>query len=609
MEVKTTVSESSKIEVLKPYPSYRIQLNPLKIMKLESDFEIKPKKKNGVLYYRLEKDDRAAHHVVAAHYLDYEEGDKVKFKKKDEAMEASEYYHPDNLIVEKLKRKGKVPEDEWNESESEHSNEEFIDPRDIYVESVYTMDNFQNDHKTVSKNDNIQKTISQIRSLVCKVGPKFMIRLSSDKTLLFDDQYILYEKLNFCNFTLCGMKGGNKVKMSFSEFFKHYRLDDQNMANYQSIKQFKNWKNIMKARTLVYDEEIGKKMESEYMKLAVNKEAMKRMFDDLSEKVIDQQVYQRMFVLIGKGKEGKTLLTRFIGSMFPSDNFITVSDKMVRKDKFNEYMNVSYVNLTEFTINNEIDSVEFTSLFKMFVDAQYSSRGMHKGYEQIERRCLLSMTTNDTTLGTFLRSKYRQHEFETSIWSKVQPIMMERNDKSDHILKLEKMLKNDSFELGWQLTEYFKRREICVDSEVRAIKCDLKDQLFRDYNSSVDIAVLDEMPKILSIMTTRDQNAKEKWLISNRDSVFVERQAILRVVGGKVIEERLADRLRNQGFIGPMQHDGSRNPRFRISGYRINRRDAEVLFERYNCMDDDMDEIDDANTICGIVDEKMDDDW
>ena len=103
MEVKATVSESSKIEVMKPYPSYRIQLNPLKIMKLESDFEIKPKNKNGLLYYRLEKDDRAAHHVVAAHYLGSESCDKIKFKKKDKTMLTIDYYHPDNLIVEKYK--------------------------------------------------------------------------------------------------------------------------------------------------------------------------------------------------------------------------------------------------------------------------------------------------------------------------------------------------------------------------------------------------------------------------------------------------------------------------------------------------------------------------
>ena len=103
MEVKTTVSESSKIEVLKPYPSYRIQLNPLKIMKLESDFEIKPKVKNGLLYFRLDKDDRAAHHIVAAHCLGFENGDKVKFKNKDKVMDRVNYYHPDNLIVEKYK--------------------------------------------------------------------------------------------------------------------------------------------------------------------------------------------------------------------------------------------------------------------------------------------------------------------------------------------------------------------------------------------------------------------------------------------------------------------------------------------------------------------------
>ena len=113
---------------------------------------------------------------------------------------------------------------------------------------------------------------------------------------------------------------------------------------------------------------------------------------------------------------------------------------MVLKDKFNTYMNGKYVNLTEFNIHNEKDSVEFTSLLKMFVDGHYSIRDMNTKYNQMIRRCLLTMTSNDIMLGTILRSKYRQQEFETSIWSKVQPIMMERNEESKFILMMEEML-------------------------------------------------------------------------------------------------------------------------------------------------------------------------
>ena len=46
--------------------------------------------------------------------------------------------------------------------------------------------------------------------------------------------------------------------MAFNEFFKHYRLDDQNMACYQNLKQFQNWDNEIKTREFEYDEEWGK---------------------------------------------------------------------------------------------------------------------------------------------------------------------------------------------------------------------------------------------------------------------------------------------------------------------------------------------------------------
>ena len=101
--------------------------------------------------------------------------------------------------------------------------------------------------------------------------------------------------------------------------------------------------------------------------------------------------------------------------MFPDDSNITVDEDMILKDKFNKYMDGSYVNLTEFNIINEVDSIKFTSLLKKLVDGDYKIRGMHSEYCQRKRRCLLSMMTNDTMLETILRSKYRQFEFKTSI--------------------------------------------------------------------------------------------------------------------------------------------------------------------------------------------------
>ena len=170
--------------------------------------------------------------------------------------------------------------------------------------------------------------------------------------------------------------------------------------------------------------------------------------------------------------------------------------------------------------------------------------------------------------------------------------MMERNEESKFILMMEEMLVEDSFEVGWRLKEYFKRRKINKIAEVRAIPCETKDKLFKEFNSTLDIAVLDEMPKILKIMLNTDPKATEKWLLSNSCSVFVERKEILSVIDGKVIEERLADRLRNQRFDGPRQHDVSKNPRVRISGYRISKRDAELLYERYS---DDIEKIKDKD--------------
>ena len=90
------------------------------------------------------------------------------------------------------------------------------------------------------------------------------------------------------------------------------------------------------------------------------------------------------------------------------------------------------------------------------------------------------MTTNDTMLGNILRSKCRQPEFKTSIWSNVQPIMFERKDDREFILKIEEMLRTNEYELGWQLKQYFLKRNTNPSSEVRAIECELRNQLYDD---------------------------------------------------------------------------------------------------------------------------------
>ena len=81
-------------------------------MKKESDFEIKPKTtKNNLLYYRLDKQDRAAHHVIAAQYLGFEEGDKVQFKKKGKQIVDLKYYDPSNLEIIKKRKKSNDSDD------------------------------------------------------------------------------------------------------------------------------------------------------------------------------------------------------------------------------------------------------------------------------------------------------------------------------------------------------------------------------------------------------------------------------------------------------------------------------------------------------------------
>ena len=72
--------------------------------------------------------------------------------------------------------------------------------------------------------------------------------------------------------------------------------------------------------------------EEEYLKLAVNGDALKRMFDDLADLVQNQKTYQRMFILMGRGKEGQSILTQAIASMFPDDSNITVDEDMILKD-------------------------------------------------------------------------------------------------------------------------------------------------------------------------------------------------------------------------------------------------------------------------------------
>ena len=235
--MKVSVDQPAEFEVLKPYPKYRIRLNPLTIVKLESDYEIKPKEKNNLLYCRLEKQDRALHHVVAAHYLGFEEGDKIKFKKKGKKMVLTDFYHPDNLIVTKLNKSG----DEDDEKKIKH-DDEFIDTRVNYDEiehsiltigNNYTINEYietRDCYKKLKTKEDFQDEIENLREVFAFVqgSPDLFIIKDSYKDLpklSYSNEAIAKQRLNKIIIGLEFNKDCNKWKeLSAYRLYKKYHM-------------------------------------------------------------------------------------------------------------------------------------------------------------------------------------------------------------------------------------------------------------------------------------------------------------------------------------------------------------------------------------------------
>jgi hypothetical protein len=99
MEIETQEITGEFVEIAQ-FQDYQILNNhPWTVRKKDSNFEIKPKKKNGYLYVRLNKNDEALHHIITKQFLDFKPGDKIKFKKQI----GDNKIHIDNYKLENLK--------------------------------------------------------------------------------------------------------------------------------------------------------------------------------------------------------------------------------------------------------------------------------------------------------------------------------------------------------------------------------------------------------------------------------------------------------------------------------------------------------------------------
>ena len=194
MEVTTTTNE---FEVLKQFPNYRIKLNPIKIVKKESDFEIKPKTtKNNLVYYRLDKQDRPAHHVIAAQYLGFEEGDKIQFKKKEKQMIKLEFYDPSNLeVIKKRKKSNDSDTDDDNEAETYAIKYEDISHVDIDITIYNTFSDYIENCKPKRKLEKIEDFISVIEDL----REVFGFIHGSPEIFIIKDSYKGIPKLSYSN--------------------------------------------------------------------------------------------------------------------------------------------------------------------------------------------------------------------------------------------------------------------------------------------------------------------------------------------------------------------------------------------------------------------------
>jgi hypothetical protein len=98
--METNIEIAAEFCDLTHFDEYEIsQTHPWTIRNKKSQQEIRPKKKNGYLYVRLNKNDEALHHVIAKQFMNMKNGDKIKFKKQ---IGDNGKIHIDNYKLENL---------------------------------------------------------------------------------------------------------------------------------------------------------------------------------------------------------------------------------------------------------------------------------------------------------------------------------------------------------------------------------------------------------------------------------------------------------------------------------------------------------------------------
>ena len=88
----------SQTEVLKLFPEFTISRNPITVRN-KNGLKIIPTMKNSYLHYNIGGERISVKKIVASQYLEYEEGDKIEFKKSARNSRDIKLFEPENLVI------------------------------------------------------------------------------------------------------------------------------------------------------------------------------------------------------------------------------------------------------------------------------------------------------------------------------------------------------------------------------------------------------------------------------------------------------------------------------------------------------------------------------
>ena len=251
-------------------------------------------------------------------------------------------------------------------------------------------------------------SFNDIDSLIYKFSLVVFLNLKNgDVIVKFKNEYLVMSKSDFrakYNYTYSFKHKGKKLTVSLSNIINENKYNHL-LKKYSDVSLMSNKSNVLSLWTppmkTTYNKDLIVKFIDYYKNHVIHAEPMVDFFDSLAYKLRHPNaIISKVFINIGRGHDGKSLLMSSIDAIFNKYSMITQRDA-ITADKFNSWQDsVLYLGIEELqSDNNNKDSIGENKILEKFIKLlttpTTSRRGMHKELTKGTNNFMISINSND----------------------------------------------------------------------------------------------------------------------------------------------------------------------------------------------------------------------